>query len=243
MRIDLLTVLPRIIEGVFEAGVIGRAIAGGRIRWRVWNLRDFAEGSYRQTDDAPYGGGAGMVMKPEPIARAVAAISAEEGGGAKPWRVLLSPQGKRLDQRGVEALAARPWLLLICGRYEGVDERVCEKYVDEEISIGDYVLTGGELPAMVLADAVCRLVPGVLGSADSAAEDSFTTGLLDHPHYTRPPEFEGMGVPEVLLSGNHEEIRKWRRRKALERTLVRRQDLLERAELTEEEKRHLRSMR
>ena len=243
MRFDVLSVLPGIVEGAFAGeGVVGRAVVSGLIDLRVRNLRDFAEGSYRQTDDAPYGGGAGMVMKPEPIVRAIEAISAEgaEGEG-KPWRVLLSPQGRRFDQGAAEELAARPWILLICGRYEGVDERIRLGFVDEEISIGDYVLSGGEIPAMAVIDAVSRLKPGVLGSGESAAQDSFSAGLLDHPHYTRPAEIGGMRVPEVLMSGDHEAIRRWRRQEALRRTLERRKDLLERAELTEEEERLLRA--
>ncbi len=233
MRFDVLTVFPELVEGVFRFGVIGKAIERGLVQLRVWDLREFAEGSYRQTDDAPYGGGGGMVMKPEPIARAVEAISGE--GEEKPWRVLMTPQGRRFDQKGAEELLRRQRLLLICGRYEGVDERVQEMFVDEEISIGDYVLSGGEIPAMVVIETLGRLVPGVLGNEDSAENDSFSAGLLDYPHYTRPPDFRGMRVPEVLLSGNHEEIRQWRRQAALRRTSERRRDLLDRAKLTKEE--------
>ncbi len=239
MRFDVLTVLPGLIEGALGHGVIGRAKAKGLIAFKVWNLRDFAEGSYRQTDDAPYGGGAGMVMKPEPIVRAVEAISAE--GEERPWRVLLTPQGRRFDQGAAQRLARRPRLLLICGRYEGVDERVRALCVDEEISVGDYVLSGGEIPALVVIDAVGRLLPGVLGNEASAALESFAAGLLDHPHYTRPPEFRGMRVPEVLLTGDHEAIRRWRRGAALRRTRERRRDLFERVELSEEDARLLES--
>ncbi|MFC1491482.1 tRNA (guanosine(37)-N1)-methyltransferase TrmD [Nitrospinota bacterium] len=236
MRFDVLTVFPGLFDGVFQYGVVGRAREQGLIDLNIWDLREYAEGSYRQTDDAPYGGGAGMVMKPEPIVRAVEAISV----GRSPVRILLTPQGRRFDQKTAEDLAGRGGpLLLICGRYEGVDERVREGFVDEEISVGDYVLTGGEIPAIVVIDAVSRLLPGVLGNQDSAAEESFSTGLLDYPHYTRPPEFRGMRVPEVLLSGNHEDIRRWRRQAALRRTLERRKDLLDRAELSEEEIRSL----
>ncbi len=236
MRFDVLTVFPEMLEEVFRYGVLGRAREQGIIDLNVWDLREYAEGSYRQTDDAPYGGGAGMVMKPEPIVRAIEAASE----GRSPLRILLTPQGKRFDQRMAEELAGRKeGLLFICGRYEGVDERVREGFVDEEISIGDYVLTGGEIPAVAVIDAVARLLPGVLGNEDSAVDESFSTGLLDYPHYTRPPEFRGMRVPEVLLSGNHENIRRWRRQAALERTRERRGDLLDRAELSEEEIRSL----
>ncbi len=180
MRFDVLTVFPDLVKGVFQYGVIGKAIERGLVELKVWDLREFAEGSYRQTDDSPYGGGAGMVMKPEPIARAVEAAS-EEGEG-KPWRILLTPQGRRFDQKGAEELLARPRLLLICGRYEGVDERIREAFVDEEISIGDYVLSGGEIPAMAVIETLGRLIPGVLGNEDSAENDSFSSGLLDYPH-------------------------------------------------------------
>ena len=239
MRFDVLTVLPGLFEGVFREGVLGRAVERGVIEARVWSLRDFAEGAYRQTDDTPYGGGAGMVMKPEPIVRAVEAISA--GGGAAPWRVLLSPQGRPFGQAKARELAGRERLLLICGRYEGVDDRVRELAVDEELSIGDYVLSGGEVPAMAVADAVARLLPGVLGNEASALQESFSEGLLDHPHYTRPPEFRGLRVPEVLLAGNHEAIRRWRRGAALRRTRELRRDLFDRARLTEEDRQLLES--
>ncbi|MBI3126319.1 MAG: tRNA (guanosine(37)-N1)-methyltransferase TrmD [Candidatus Tectomicrobia bacterium] len=233
MRFDVLTVLPGLFEGFFRQGVLGRAVERGVIEARVWSLRDFAEGAYRQTDDTPYGGGAGMVMKPEPIVRAAEAISAE--GGTLPWRVLLSPQGRTFDQAKARELAGRRRLLLICGRYEGIDERVRELAVDEELSIGDYVLSGGEVPAMAVADAVARLLPGVLGNEESALHESFSEGLLDHPHYTRPPEFRGLRVPEVLLTGNHEAIRRWRREAALRRTRELRRDLFDRAKLTGED--------
>lgn len=236
MRFDVLTVFPGMLEAVFGYGVVGRARDEGLIELKAWDLREFAEGSYRQTDDAPYGGGGGMVMKPEPIARAVEAISA----GRAPWRIFLTPQGLPFDQSKAGELAGkRKPLLLICGRYKGVDERVREGFVDEEISVGDYVLTGGEIPALIVIDAVSRLLPGVLGNEDSAANDSFTTGLLDCPHYTRPPEFRGMRVPDVLLSGDHEAIRRWRREAALKRTRERREDLLDRAELSQEDRRLL----
>jgi tRNA (guanine37-N1)-methyltransferase len=239
MRFDVLTVFPDLVKGVFQYGVIGKAIESGRIQLKVWDLREFAEGSYRQTDDAPYGGGGGMVMKPEPIARAVEDISQE--GPMKPWRILMTPQGRRFDQQAAEELLNRERLLLICGRYEGVDERVRDAFVDDEISIGDYVLSGGEIPAMAVIETLGRLVPGVLGNEDSAENDSFSTGMLDYPHYTRPPEFRGMRVPDVLLSGNHEEISRWRREAALRRTSERRKDLLDGLNLNDEEIRFLES--
>ncbi len=244
MRIDILSVLPGLFSGVFDGGrgVIGRAVVNRVLEIRVWDLRDFAEGKYRQTDDASYGGGVGMIMKPEPIARAVEDISARGSmGEEKPWCILLSPQGARLDQAKARALSVHPWLLLICGRYEGVDERIRQAFVDEEFSIGDYVLSGGEIPAMVLTDTVGRLVPGVLGSDESAAHDSFSNGLLDHAHYTRPEIFRGMQVPDVLLSGDHEAIRRWRRGEALRRTRELRKDLIERTDLTDEDTRLLES--
>lgn len=239
MRIDILSVLPRMVEEAFREGVVGRAIEAGVIEFKVWNLRDFAEGKYQQTDDAPFGGGAGMVMKPEPILRGVGAI--REDADIEPLKVLLTPQGRLFDQATARRFSEAPRLLLICGRYEGVDERVSELCVDEEISVGDYVLSGGEIPAMAVVDAVGRLIPGVLGNDASAAQDSFTDGLLDHPHYTRPAEFEGVSTPEVLLSGDHEAVRLWRRRQALVRTRERRGDLFERADLSDEDLRLLES--
>ena len=239
MRIDVLSVLPRMVEEAFREGVVGRAVEGGLLELKVWNLRDFAEGKYQQVDDAPFGGGAGMVMKPEPILRGIRAI--REDDETEPLKVLLTPQGRLFDQATARRYSEASRLLLICGRYEGVDERVCELCVDEEVSIGDYVLSGGEIPAMAVIDAVGRLIPGVLGNDTSAAQDSFTDGLLDHPHYTRPAEFEGVCAPDVLLSGDHEAVRLWRRRQALERTRERRVDLFERAELSDEDMRLLES--
>ncbi len=241
MRIDVLSILPRMVEEAFREGVVGRAIESGIIELNVWNLRDFAEGRYQQADDAPFGGGAGMVMKPEPVYRGVGAI--RENGQVEPLKVLLTPQGRLFDQVAARRYSEVPRLLLICGRYEGVDERVSELCVDEEVSVGDYVLSGGEIPAMAVIDAVGRLIPGVLGNDASAAQESFTAGLLDHPHYTRPAEFEGLRAPDVLLSGDHEAIRLWRRRQALERTRERRMDLFERAKLSDEDLRLLESSR
>jgi len=221
VRIDVLTIFPGIFESPLRESLLGRAIADGVLEVRVHDIRDSASDRHRQVDDESYGGGPGMVMKPEPIFAAAEAL----GEGFK--RVLLlSPAGRRLDQALVRELAAEPWLVLICGRYEGVDERVTRGLPAEEISIGDYVLSGGEVPALVLLEAVTRLVPGVIGRQESHERDSFEEGLLDHPQYTRPPEFRGMRVPEVLLSGNHAEIERWRRERALDRTRRMRPDLL-----------------
>lgn len=223
MRIDILTIFPGIFEGPLRESLLGKAIAAGLLDVRVHDIREHAAGRHRQVDDEPYGGGPGMVMKPEPIFAAVEAL----GPGDKRV-ILLSPAGRRLDQGLVRELATEPWLVLICGRYEGVDERVVEGLPAEELSIGDYVLSGGELPALVVVEAVARLVPGVIGRGESHERDSFgPEGLLDHPHYTRPAEFRGMRVPEVLLSGDHAEIERWRREAALEKTRRNRPDLLE----------------
>lgn len=223
MRIDILTIFPSIIEGPLGESLLGRAVADGVLEVRVHDIRDHTTDRHRQVDDESYGGGPGMVMKAGPIFAAVDAL----GEGAK--RVLLlSPAGRRLDQALVRELAAEPWLVLLCGRYEGVDERVVEGLPAEEVSIGDYVLSGGEIPALVVLEAVTRLVPGVIGRESSHERDSFgADGLLDHPHYTRPAEFRGMRVPDVLLSGNHAEIERWRRGAALEKTRRNRPDLLE----------------
>jgi tRNA (guanine37-N1)-methyltransferase len=222
VRIDILTIFPGIIEGPLHESLLGRAVADGVVEIGVHDLRDHTSDRHRQVDDESYGGGPGMVMKPEPIFAAVEAL------GEGPKRVLLlSPAGRRLDQALVRELAAEPWIVLICGRYEGVDERVVEGLPAEEISIGDYVLSGGEIPALVVLEAVTRLVPGVIGREASHERDSFgADGLLDHPHYTRPAEFRGVRVPEVLLSGNHAEIERWRREAALAKTRRNRPDLL-----------------
>jgi tRNA (guanine37-N1)-methyltransferase len=223
VRIDVLTIFPGIFESPLRESLLGRAISGGLLDVRVHDIRDHTTDKHRQVDDESYGGGPGMVMKPEAIFGAVEAL--EPG----PKRVLLlSPAGRRLDQSLVRELAAEPWLVLIAGRYEGVDERVVEGLRAEEVSIGDYVLSGGEVPALVVLEAVTRLVPGVIGREESHERDSFGhDGLLDHPHYTRPPEFRGMAVPEVLLSGNHAEIERWRREAAREKTRRNRPDLVE----------------
>ncbi len=237
MRIDIITLFPQMFRGPFEASIIARAVEAGAVEIAVHNLRDWGEGRHRIVDDEPYGGGAGMVLKPEPVFRAVETVRSlvEEPGCV----VLLTPQGRLLTQAVVNELAAEARLILIAGHYEGVDERVREHLADDEISIGDYVLSGGELPAMVLVDAVVRRVPGALGSEASLEEESHAEGLLEYPHYTRPAEFRGWGVPEVLLSGHHEEIRRWRRRQSLLRTARRRPDLLSKARLTEDERRWL----
>jgi tRNA (guanine37-N1)-methyltransferase len=224
VRIDVFTIFPEILEGPMRASLLGKAIASGTVDVRVHDLRDFATDKHRQVDDESYGGGPGMVMKPEPVFAAVESL------GPDPKRVLLmSPAGRRLDQAFVRELAAEPRLVVLAGRYEGVDERVVEGLPAEEVSIGDYVLSGGELPALVLVEAVTRLVRGVIGREGSHERDSFgEDGLLDHPHYTRPADFRGMTVPEVLLSGDHAAIERWRRDAALEKTRRNRPDLLER---------------
>jgi tRNA (guanine37-N1)-methyltransferase len=230
-RIDILTIFPGMFIGPFDESILKRAQQSGALQLRVTDIRQFATDRHRTTDDAPYGGGPGMVMKPEPI---FAAVEALDDSDAR--KILLSPQGKRFDQSLAQELSLERHLILICGRYEGVDERVREHLVDEEISIGDFVLTGGELAAMVLVDAVARLIPGVLGSADSAIEESHTSGLIEYPHYTRPAEFRGWTVPELLLGGNHAEIAHWRRRQSIERTMARRPDMIRPEHLEELER-------
>jgi tRNA (guanine37-N1)-methyltransferase len=239
MRVQVLTIFPELFEPFLSTSLIGKAREKGLLEVRVHDLRAHTEDRHRSVDDEPYGGGGGMVMTAPPWIRAVRAVSE----GSNPWRVLLSPQGARLDEAKVRELAAREDLVLLCGRYEGIDERVRRTVVDEEVSIGDYVLSGGELPAMVLIEALSRQVPGVVGLADSVANDSFRSGVLDYPHYTRPPVVEGLAVPEVLTSGDHAAIRRWREREALRATLEKRPDLLERPEvlgaLTREQRREL----
>jgi tRNA (guanine37-N1)-methyltransferase len=243
MRIDIVTIFPAMFGGPLAVGIVGRAIGRGTLAVTVHDLRDFTTDRHRVVDDVPYGGGPGMVLKPEPLFRALDAI--ETSGGRAPTVVLTSPQGTRFTHEVATRLSQVAHLVLLCGRYEGVDERVRER-VTEEMSIGDYILSGGELPALVILDAVARLVPGVVGDEQSVAEDSFSRGLLDFPQYTRPPDVAASGgsaslsgerwkVPEVLLSGNHGAIRRWRKREALSRTLARRPDLLAGAVLDEEE--------
>ena len=231
MKAHLLTIFPELFGGPLATGPIRIAREKGLLDVAVHNLRDYATDKHCVVDDVPYGGGQGMVMKPEPLVAAIEHIAADDTAGAAPWRILLAARGRRFDQTHAAALAARPSLLFVCGRYEGVDERVVP-FVDEELSIGDYVLSGGELAALVVLDAVVRLLPGVLGNEASPVDDSFATGLLEGPQYTRPVEFDGARVPTVLLSGNHASIRQWRRRQALWTTLQRRPDLLRGAVLT-----------
>jgi tRNA (guanine37-N1)-methyltransferase len=232
MRFDILTIFPNLLDSPLEEGIIRRAVASGKITVNIHNIRDFALDKHAMTDDRPYGGGEGMVMKPEPIAGALSFIDREKPGGRV---VFLSPQGRKYTQGMAEELATRQHLILLCGRYEGVDERIRANYVDEEISIGDFILTGGELAAMVLIDSVTRLLPGVLGCGDSAENDTFSHGLLKNPQYTRPRDFEGHTVPDVLLSGDHAAIEKWRLVTAVRQTLERRPDLLAKAVFNKEE--------
>jgi tRNA (guanine37-N1)-methyltransferase len=224
IRFDILSVFPGMFASPLAESLIGKARDKGLVDIRFHDIRDYATDRHRMTDDAPYGGGGGMVMKVEPIDRALEAILPDRSEGLV---ILMTQRGEPFSQRRAEELASHPRLVLLCGHYEGVDERVREHLVDRELSIGDYVLTGGELAAMVVVDAVSRLIPGVLGNDASAAEDSFSTGILEYPHYTRPATYRGWPVPEVLLSGNHAEIEAWRRTEALKRTLARRPDLLE----------------
>jgi tRNA (guanine37-N1)-methyltransferase len=233
MQVDVISIFPPMFEAISAYGVTGRAIEKGLLQLRVRNPRDFATDARRTVDDRPYGGGPGMVMMAEPLAAAINAARAEQATDVRV--IYLSPQGRRLDQAAVTALAARSGLILLAGRYEGVDERLLAAEVDEEWSIGDYVLSGGELPAMVMIDAVARLLPGVLGHADSAQQDSFVEGLLDCGHYTRPEVYAGSTVPEVLLSGNHEHIRRWRLQQALGQTWLKRPDLLQKMQLNQEQ--------
>lgn len=237
MRIDIVTIFPEAFTPI-EVSLLGRAREAGYLQIKVWNLREFTTDRHRQVDDAPYGGGAGMVMKPEPFFEAVDAIRAASPE-ATPRIILTSPQGIPLTHALAQELANEQHLILLCGHYEGIDERVRESLATDEISVGDYVLTGGELPAMVIVDAVARFVPGVVGDAASVEADSFSEGLLDYPHFTRPAEYRGMQVPQVLLSGDHESIRRWRQAQRLRRTLERRPDLLKAEALGEEDRRLL----
>ena len=232
MVVDIVTIFPQMVEPALAEGVIGRARTKGVVDVRARDLRDYTTDRHRVVDDIPFGGGPGMVMKPEPLFRAIEAISAERG--APSAVILTTPQGRRFSHAEAERFSRMERLVIICGRYEGVDERVAEALVTDEISIGDYVLTGGELPALVVVDAVVRLVPGVVGDDQSVAADSFADGWLDYPHYTRPAEFRGMKVPDVLLSGHHAEIAKWRREQQRRRTQERRPDLIRRQELDKE---------
>jgi tRNA (guanine37-N1)-methyltransferase len=234
MQIGLVTLFPEMLSAVSDYGITGRAVKQGLVSLQCWNPRDFTEDKHQTVDDRPYGGGPGMVMKIEPLRDAIQAAKQAIGQQAKV--IYLSPQGRKLDQAGVVELASSDKLLLLAGRYEGIDERLIETQVDEEWSIGDYVLSGGELAAMVMIDAIVRQLPGALGHAQSAQQDSFFEGLLDCPHYTRPETHQGGAVPQVLLSGDHENIRRWRLKQALGRTWLRRRDLLEGRSLSTEEK-------
>lgn len=239
MRFDILTLFPEFVSQIGAYGVTGRAVTGGLLGLHVWNPRDDAGNRYGSVDDRPYGGGPGMVMQAPPLRRALARARADRGDDGAPV-IALTPQGERFDQAWAERLAAGGGAILVCGRYEGIDERFLERDADFELSVGDFVLSGGELPAMLVVDAIARLLPGALGGEDSAAEDSFSAGRLDYPHYTRPPDLEGDTVPEVLLSGDHEAIARWREKRALGRTWLRRPELLEGLELTERQRELLR---
>lgn len=233
MWLGVITLFPEMFRAVTDFGVTGRAVKNGLLELHTWNPRDFTHDRHSTVDDRPYGGGPGMLMMVQPLRDAIHAARAAAGDGAKV--IYLSPQGRKLDQQGVSELAQSSRLILVCGRYEGIDERIIQTEVDEEWSIGDYVLSGGELPAMTLIDAVSRLVPGVLGKQASAEQDSFSDGLLDCPHYTRPESLDGLDVPAVLLSGNHEQIRLWRLQQSLGRTFLRRPELFENLALTDEQ--------
>ncbi|NQY25912.1 MAG: tRNA (guanosine(37)-N1)-methyltransferase TrmD [Piscirickettsiaceae bacterium] len=234
MKIAVISLFPKMFDAITEYGVTGRAVTRGKLAIDYWNPRDFTQDKHKTVDDRPYGGGPGMVMKVEPLRDAIHAAKATLGSQTKV--IYLSPQGRKLDQQGLQELATREAMIFVAGRYEGVDERLIEQEIDEEWSIGDYVLSGGELAAMVIIDGVARLLPGVLGDEESAQQDSFMAGLLDHPHYTRPERLSEQAVPKVLLSGDHEAIRKWRLKQSLGRTWLRRPEMLEMATLTNEQK-------
>jgi len=234
VRFDVVTIFPRMVEALLAEGILARAVEQGLVDVRAYDLRDFTTDRHRVVDDAPFGGGPGMVLKPEPFFRAVEHIARERGAPAAV--ILPTPQGRPFTHAEAVRLSGLDHVVVLCGRYEGIDERVREAVATEEISVGDYVLTGGELAALVVLDAVARLLPGAVGDEQSVEQDSFVRGVLDCPHYTRPAEFRGLRVPEVLLSGHHAEIRRWRQREALRRTLERRPDLLETARLDAEER-------
>jgi len=239
MNIHVLSLFPDMFSGVFGASILKKAQEKGAVRLEVTDIRTFSGNKHNQVDDYPYGGGAGMVLKPEPMFSAVEAITA----GKQPRIILMCPQGERFTQKKAEELAQETELVFLCGHYEGYDERIRQHLVTDEISIGDFVLTGGELGAMTVIDSVVRLLPGVLGQEDSHIQDSFSTGLLEHPHYTRPAEFRGMKVPDVLLSGNHAKIEQWREEQSLKRTFERRPDLLEQYPLTDKQKLYLEKLK
>lgn len=242
MRIDFVTIFPKMFEPLLAEGVIARGVKQGLLDIHVWDLRDFATDKHRSTDDEAYGGGPGMVMLAEPVLRCVDEIRSQAPGAGRqePRVVMTSPQGRRFDQKVAAEIGEGEWAVFLCGRYEGFDERIREILQPDEISIGDFVVSGGELPAMLIADAIGRLVEGVVGDPDSVVADSFYNGLLDYPHYTRPEEIRGRRVPDILLSGHHENIRRWRKEQALRQTLQKRPDLLEKAELDDEAREILR---
>jgi tRNA (guanine37-N1)-methyltransferase len=240
MRIDFVTIFPAMFAPFIAEGVIARGVKQGKLDLRVFDLRDYTTDRHRSTDDEAYGGGPGMVMLAEPVLRAVDAIRAES---MNPRILLTSPQGRRFDQAAARELAGAEHVVFLCGRYEGFDHRVHELLQPEEVSVGDFVVSGGELPSMLMADAIGRMIPGVVGNTGSVEEDSFFRGLLDYPHYTRPEEVRGLRIPEILLSGHHEKIRKWRKEQALQATLTKRPDLLETAELDREAEEILRRLR
>ena len=237
MFIGIITLFPEMFKAITEFGVTGRAGKHNLLQVRCYNPRDFTHDKHKTVDDRPYGGGPGMLMMVQPLRDAIHSAKADAGEGVKV--IYLSPQGRKLEQAGVKELSLNSKMILVCGRYEGIDERLIQSEIDEEWSVGDYVLTGGELPAMTLIDAVARFIPGVLGKQESAQEDSFADGLLDCPHYTRPEVLDGLTVPPVLMSGNHVEIRKWRLKQSLERTWLRRPELLESLALTDEQRKLL----
>ncbi len=241
MFIGIISLFPEMFKAITEFGVTGRAVKQNLLQVRCYNPRDFTYDKHKTVDDRPYGGGPGMLMMVQPLRDAIRMAKTEAGEGVKV--IYLSPQGRKLNQAGVKELSLNQKLILVCGRYEGIDERLIETEIDEEWSIGDYVLTGGEIPAMALIDAVARFIPGVLGKQASAEEDSFAEGLLDCPHYTRPEMLDGLTVPSVLMSGNHKEIRQWRLKKSLERTWLRRPELLESLALTDEQAKLLKQIK
>ena len=239
MRVDIFSLFPQVFNPYLEVSILQRAIQNNLVEIHNHNIRDWASDRHHTTDDVPYGGGGGMVMKVDPVFAAVEDILGKPP--ACPV-ILMTPQGRVFDQKMAYELSSQEHLAILCGRYEGIDERIRENLVTDEISVGDYVLTGGELPALIVLDAIVRLIPGALGDPDGAQDDSHASGLLEYPHYTRPPEFRGMQVPEVLLSGNHAEIARWRREQAIKRTLARRPDLLEKAQLSDKDVRYLDSI-
>ncbi len=246
MRFDIFTLFPGLFDGIFQESIVHRAIEAGLVEIQVHNIRDYAPGKHQVTDDMPYGGGGGMVLKPEPLTNALEAVLGAEmlaeqqaTGRINVPVLLMTPVGRRFDQAMAASLEKRGHIALVCGRYEAVDERVSDLFITEEVSLGDFVLSGGEIPAMAIVEAVTRLVPGVLGDMRALVEDSFSAGLLEYPQYTRPPEFRGLAVPDVLLSGDHARVNLWRRQQALKRTLERRPDLLHRTDLSKEDRAYL----